>query len=103
MADGPDPGSSTGLAGLVEGWGAFQRAWEGFRADPTDYRELDDERVVVLLHFIGRAKASGMDLTQMQTKQASLFQIRHGKVTRLVLYWDEKRALADVGLAPEPS
>lgn len=42
-----------------------------------------------------------MDLTHMQTKQASLFQIRHGKVKRLVLYWDEKRALADLGLAPE--
>jgi hypothetical protein len=57
--------------------------------------------VLVLLHFIGHARASGMDLTHMQTKQASLFQIRHGKVKRLVLYWDEKRALADLGLAPE--
>jgi ketosteroid isomerase-like protein len=101
MADGPEPGTRTGVAGMAEGWGAFQGAWEGFRADPTDYHELDHEHVLVLLHFIGRAKASGMDLTQMQTKQASPFQIRRGKVKRLVLYWDEKRALADLGLAPE--
>jgi hypothetical protein len=86
---------------MAEGWGAFQSAWEGFRAHHTDYRELDDDHVLVLLRFIGRAKASGMDLTQMQTEQASLFQIRRRKVTRLVLYWDEERALADLGLAPE--
>ena len=103
MAGGPEPGTWTGVAGMAEGWGAFQSAWEGFRADPADYHELDHEHVLVLLHFVGHAKASGMDLTQMQTKQASLFQIRHGKVKRLVLYWDEKRALADVGLTLEHS
>ena len=57
----------------------------------------------MVLHFIGRAKASGMDLAEMRTKQAALFQIRRDKVTRLALYWDQNRALADLGLAPEPS
>jgi hypothetical protein len=59
---------------MAEGWGAFQGAWEGFRADPTDYRELDDEHVLVLLHFVGRAKASGMDLTQMRTSRRPCFR-----------------------------
>jgi len=101
FGDGPDPESWTGLDGMAEGWRAFQSTWEDFRADPTDYRELDDERVLVLVHFIGRAKASGMDLAQMQTEQANLLQIRDGKVTRLVLYWDRDRAFVDLGLTPE--
>jgi ketosteroid isomerase-like protein len=32
---------------------------------------------------------------------ASLFHIRDGKVMRLVLYLDRRRALADVGLKPK--
>ena len=98
LADGPDPGSWTGVAGMAEGWRAFQSAWEGFRSEPMDYRELDGDHVLVLVRFIGRAKTSGMDLAQMPTKQASLVQIRRGKVTRLVLFWEGDRAFAELGL-----
>jgi ketosteroid isomerase-like protein len=99
LADGPDPGSWTGVDGMVEGWRALKSTWEDFRAEATEYRDLDDERVLVLVQFSGRAKTSGLDLAQMRTLQASLFQIRAGKVTRLILYFDSDRALADLGLA----
>jgi ketosteroid isomerase-like protein len=99
FADGPDAGTWTGVAGMGEGWRVFQSAWEDFRAVPTEYRELDDERILVLLQFAGRAKTSGVALAQMQTKNASLCHIREGKVTKLILYWDRERALADLGLA----
>jgi hypothetical protein len=41
---------------------------------------------------------SGVDL---QSKWANVFHLRDGKVTRILLYSDPDRALADLGLAPE--
>jgi ketosteroid isomerase-like protein len=99
FADGPDAGSWTGVVGMGEGWHTFQSAWEDFRVEPTEYRELDDARILVLLQFTGRAKTSGMELAQMQTKNASLCQVRGGKVIKLLLYWDRENALNDLGLA----
>ncbi|MBA2342115.1 MAG: hypothetical protein H0V85_01480, partial [Thermoleophilaceae bacterium] len=37
----------------------------------------------------------------MRTKSANLFEIRDGKVTRLVTYWDRERALEDIGVGAE--
>jgi ketosteroid isomerase-like protein len=98
IADGPSPGRWTGLAGLAEGWHSFLSAFEDFRAEAEGYREIDDERILVPLRNIGRGKASGLELGQIQTNGANLFHLRDGKVTRLVTYWDRDRALADLGL-----
>lgn len=100
-ADGPAPGSWTGLAGMAEGWREWLSAWKEFRIEVDEYRELDDERVLVLPRVSGRGKTSGLELGQMWTKGAALFHIRDGKVTRFVFYWNRERALADLGLAPE--
>jgi ketosteroid isomerase-like protein len=98
LADGPDPESWTGIAGMANGWRAFRSTWGDFRAEPIEYRELDDESVLVLVQFVGRAKGSGMELAQVPTRQANLMQIRNGRVIRLALYWHQERALADLGL-----
>jgi ketosteroid isomerase-like protein len=100
-ADGPSPGSWTGLASMAERWRDWLIAWEDFRTGAQGYRELDDERVLVLSHFSGRGKTSRVELGQSQTKQANVFHVRDGKVTRFVVYWDRERALADLGLAPD--
>jgi hypothetical protein len=79
----------------------FLSAWKDFRVNVDQYRELDDERVLALTSYSARGKKSGLDLGQMQKNAALLFQIRAGKVTRIVSYWDREDALADLGLASE--
>jgi hypothetical protein len=98
FADGPNPGRWRGVAGMREGFLDFLGAWEGLGVEPTVYRELQGERVLVLVHFTGRGKTSRLDLARMQPKNAALFHIGDGKVTKLVLYWDSDRAFADLGL-----
>jgi hypothetical protein len=43
----------------------FLSAWDRWRIEADEYRELDDERVLVLAHMTGRGKTSGLELTQM--------------------------------------
>jgi ketosteroid isomerase-like protein len=101
IADGPSPGSWKGRAGMTESFRDFLGAWKDFRAEVQEYRELDDERVLVLIRFSGRGKTSELELDQMRAKGATLYHVRGGKVTRMVTYFDRERALADLGLAPE--
>jgi ketosteroid isomerase-like protein len=86
---------------MAEGTRDWLSAWEDPRVKVDEYRELDGERVLVLVHFSGRGKRSGLELGQMPTKGAHLFHVRGGKMTRFVHYLDRERAFADLGLAPE--
>jgi ketosteroid isomerase-like protein len=101
IVHGTAAGSWTGLAGMAEGFRNFLDAWDDLRVEAEEYRELDDERVLVLVHQGGRGKTSGLDLGQIGPRGAALFHIRDGTVTRLAVYADHDRALADLGLAPE--
>jgi ketosteroid isomerase-like protein len=98
---GPEPGSRMVLAGMAEGFRYRLSAWENLRVEADEYRELDSERVLVLVRYGGHGKTSGLELGQIGTEAAHLFDIRDGKVTRLVLYADRDRAFADLGLSPE--
>jgi ketosteroid isomerase-like protein len=68
-------------------------------ARPTaqEYRDLNEERILVLGCLRGREKSSGSAVEQLRAK---LFRIRDGKVVRLIFYWDRGRAFADLGLPP---
>lgn len=102
IADGPSPGRYSGLAGMWQGWRDVLGPWEDWRAEELDYRVLDKERVLAEITFSGRGKSSGLDVGQVTGqvtgKGANIFQIRDGKVVRLIAYWDRDRALADLGL-----
>jgi ketosteroid isomerase-like protein len=100
-ADGPAPGSWKGLAGMAEGTVAWLSAWEDHHATPEQYREVDSERVLVLIKLSGRGKSSGVELASMYASAAHLFEVHDGKVTRFVFYFDRGHALADLGLAAQ--
>ena len=101
IADGPSPGSWTGLATLAEVYRDWLSAWEDYRIEADEFRELDDERVLVLASYSGRGKKSGIELGQMRAHAAHIFHTRDGKVTRLVVYSDRERGLADLGHAAQ--
>jgi ketosteroid isomerase-like protein len=104
IADGPSPGTWTGVAGMAQGWRTWLSAWEEFHQQADEFHELDDERVLVLVRFSGRGKTSGLKLEQLEqlgARAAAVCYVRGGKVTRFVAYIDHKRGLADLGVASE--
>jgi ketosteroid isomerase-like protein len=95
IADGRDPGVWTGSAELAEAWREVLSYWDDLRMEADNYRPLDDERVLALHTWTGQARTTRL---VSLADGASLSHVRHGKVVKLVLYWDRDRALADLGL-----
>jgi hypothetical protein len=100
IADGPDSGTVTGLSAMASGWRDFLTAWDGYRVRADEFRVVDEHRVLVVLHAAGRGKTSGVELGSTSERGANLFHITNGKVTRLLVYFSHRQALADLGLAP---
>jgi ketosteroid isomerase-like protein len=98
FADGPDRGTWKGLGEVGDGWRSFLSTWRDWHVEVEQYREIDDERVLVPLRISGRGKTSGLD---MSARAANVYTLRSGMVLKIVLYWDRDRALADLGLARE--
>ena len=100
LRDGPTQVSCTGIEPMSKEWGEFLSNWDGLRAKAEEYRDLGDGRVLTLVRNTGTGKASGVELSEMQSRGANLFSVRDGKVTRLDVYWDRDRAFADLGIDP---
>jgi hypothetical protein len=62
LADGPSPGTFTGLAAMGRAWRDFEGGIEDLRTFADEYRELDGERVLVLTRFGARGAESGVDV-----------------------------------------
>jgi len=101
IADGPEPTTGHGVAGMASVWRDVLGAWRDYRAVAEEYRELDDGSIVVLTAFSARGRASNIEVRQVLARGASVMQAHDGKVTKLVLYFSRDRALADLGLSPE--
>jgi ketosteroid isomerase-like protein len=93
--------SAKGRAEMREAARGNIEVWGEVRIEADEYRELDGERVLVLDHYSGRGKMSGLEMGQLGAKGGHLFHLDEGKVTRLVVYNDRERAPADLGLTPD--
>jgi hypothetical protein len=100
IVDQPDAREAKGIAAMRAAWRDFLSVWEDYRIEAREYRDLDDGRVLVLLQAFGRSRAAGVDLKDVTEgrRGANVFEIRNGKVIRLDAYFDERGALADLGL-----
>jgi hypothetical protein len=83
-----------------EAWRRWLNEFDEFRTTAEEFRELDDEGVLVLTNNSGHGKRSGVQLGRTSTPGATVFYLRDGKVTRLHAYSERERALADLGLLP---
>ena len=97
-ADGPDPVDGAAWPGCPEVFRNVLAACEDVSATAEEYRELGNERVLVLDRRSGRGKASRLEIAEVLTEGATLWQVCDGKVTQLRINWDRQRALADLGL-----
>jgi ketosteroid isomerase-like protein len=98
MVDGPEPGRWRGVAAMRAAWQRVLSGFVGFSTKGTRYEELVDGRVLAVTRFVGQAKLSGLDLSQMPDDQAAIFSVDNGRVTRIELHWDTAGLRADVGL-----
>ncbi len=94
MPDMPDGGRWTGIPAIARAWRTWLATWSEYRAEPETFREVDSTRVLVLIRSVARGKASGIDVV---TRNANVFEIRNGKVSKITLCSLE-HALADLGL-----
>jgi ketosteroid isomerase-like protein len=95
FVDALEPGTAVGLAGLAEAMRNEMREFEDVHNEAEEYRELDDERVLVLTRAVGRGKRSAVPV---RMGSGEVFEIHEGKVTRIVVYTDRDRMFADLGL-----
>jgi hypothetical protein len=103
IVDEPGAQVGWGVAAMRRTWREFLTAWDDYRVEAHEYRELAEDRVVVALRAQGRGKASGLDIGAAGGVRgsANVFHLRDGQVTRLFTYFDCDHALADLGLMTE--
>ena len=92
QSQGPEKGVYHGLDGAARWIAAIREAFEEFELAPSEYIGSGD-RIVVPTRVTGRGRGSGVAV------EATLWEIRDGRVDRLVLYQSREEALEAAGLS----
>jgi len=85
-----------GFDALVAAWQEWLSAWEIWLITPTEFVDVDEERVLVLMEVQARSKTHGVD---MSLEGANLLTIRGGRLVRLEMFLDQNEALEAAGLS----
>lgn len=95
---GGGAGSWRGSGGFRLYWESWDEAWADFRNDAeVDVLDFGDN-ILVLYHFVGHGRGSGIEVRQ---PVAMLSALDHGRLVRWQHWWSWDEPLAAVGLTAE--
>jgi ketosteroid isomerase-like protein len=75
---------------LFEDWAS---AWSEYRAEPQEYIDVDDQRVVAVFRIKARGRASGVEI---EREDAMVYVVRDQKIMRIDYYNSKQQALEAV-------
>ncbi len=88
--------AAVGIDGFESLWRAWLAAWDSWLIRPTEFIDVDEHRVLVLLDIQGRSKTHQVDIP---LPSANLLTLREGKLARLELFTTQADALEAAGLS----
>jgi ketosteroid isomerase-like protein len=84
------PPTRRGRDAMHSSLSALFDAWESYRLEPEEVRDVDDDRVVAVVREAARGRTSGLEV---ESRWGYLITIREGLITRVEAYRDADRAL----------
>jgi len=93
--DIPDAGDYRGVDGYFRWLGQWGESWESWKIEHLQFRPASDGRVVALFDLTAVGKGSGVEVTRAD---AIVSSVRQARISRIVYYNDQQRALAEAGL-----
>jgi ketosteroid isomerase-like protein len=91
----PEAGTYKGIEAVRGYFARFLDSFEDYRFEIEEILSAED-KVLVFNRQVGRGKGSG---AEVEMRNAWLFVLREGRITRIRPYWDRAEALEAAGLA----
>src|SRR5215216_5440078 len=95
QVDDTDIPESTGADSFYQWLARWDEAWEDWRIEDLEVKAVDESCVLSLFRIVARGKGSGIEL---ERDDASITELRDGKVVRTAYYSDRAQALAAAGV-----
>ena len=90
----PDPRVYHGHDGVREALGVSEAEFDDMDLVPEEFVDAGNGAVVVVLHFVGRGRESGVPIDELL---CHLWRVRDGKGLRVEVHADRDEALRSVG------